>query len=301
MSILTSMVHCGNTGDVIASLPSIRQFYVKTGIKPILYLVKDHPAEYYEGATHPVRNDEGNFVSLNAEMIRMLIPLLKEQDYIADVIQIEIGDIVFAQQYAETTDGKRHINLSYIRDTFCNIPYGDIRRWYFMIYPDFTCDLSKQYIHVPSTEKNIAKDKIIICRTERYTNNELNYSFLKEYEDNLVFAGTTREWNNFCMNFDLEIKKLHVENFLELAQGLEQSKGLISNQTMIFQIAEGLKMPRAVEICSYAPNVIPTGENAFDYLHQVPLEVYFHTMNGTYNEYVKKLSDKKNAGNEPAL
>lgn len=300
MSILTSMVHCGNTGDTIAALPSIRQYYRKTGIKPTLYLVKDHPAEYYEGAVHPVKDEEGKYVSLNADMINKLIPLLKLQPYIGEVKMLEIGEIVFAKQYAETTDGQRHINLSFIRDTFCNIPYGDIRRWYFMIYPDFTCDLSERYIDVPDAEKDWAKGKIIICRTDRYTNSQLDYSFLKEYQDNLVFAGTVREYNNFCMNFDLEIPKLHDTNFLELAQALKQSNGLISNQTMIFQIAEGLKIPRAVEICSYAPNVIPTGENAYDFLAQGALEVHFHTMNGTYDKYVAGIMAKKDAGLLPA-
>lgn len=301
MSILTSMVHCGNTGDVIASLPSIRQFYRKTSIKPTLYLVKDHPAEYYSKEVHhPVSNDKGEFVSLNGDMINKLIPLLECQNYIKEVKPMEIGTLVFAQQYAETMDGQRHINLSFIRDQFCNIPYGDIRRWYFMIYPDFTCDLSERYIDIPDSGKDLAKGKIIICRTDRYTNPNLDYSFLKPYEDNLVFAGTVREYNNFCMTFDLEIPKLHDNNFLELAQALKQSKGLISNQTMIFQIAEGLKIPRAVEICSFAPNVIPTGENAFDYLAQGALEVHFHNLNGTYEKYVADIMAKKDAGLLPA-
>lgn len=298
--ILKSMVHAGNAGDTIASLPAIRQFYKKTGIKPLLYLVKNHPARYIEGTTHPVKDENGNFVSLNEGMIRMLIPLIKKQDYIEDVQELDINDIVFAKDFAETKDGKRHINLSFIRDTFCNIPYGDIRRWYFYPYPDLTCDLSKQYIHVEDLDKDVAKNKIVICRTERYTSPHMDYSFLKKYQDDLVFAGTTREWNNFCMNFDLEIKKINVDDFYELAQILKQSKGLISNQTMIFQIAEGLKIPRAVEICTHAPNVIPIGEFAYDYLDSMSLQVHFHNLNGTYNEFVKEMGERKKAGTLPA-
>lgn len=289
---LNSFVHCGNTGDAIASLPAIREFYKKTGIKPVLYLVKDHPAKYYEGATHPVKNDNGEFVSFNAEMIKLLSPLIKAQPYIEDVREIHIGDVEFVREYAEFKDGSRAINLSWIRDRFCNIPYGDIRRWYFMILPELSTDLSVKYIDVANSEKDIAKNKIIICRTERYQNEVIDYSFLKPYEDDLLFAGTMREYNNFCMNFDLNIKKLAISDFYELAQALQQSKGLISNQTMIFQIAEGLKIPRVVEICSYAPNVIPVGENAFDFLDQVALEVYFHTLNGTMAEFVKNYKPK---------
>lgn len=274
--VTKTMAHFGNTGDILASLPAMREFYVKTGIKPTLYLVKDHPAEYYTGAVHPVKNEAGQNVSLNEGMISMLIPLLKEQDYLQDVLIKESVDY-----NPEEID----VNLSFTRDNFCNIPFGDIRRWYFYCFPDLACDLSKQYIHVPDSEKDLAKGKIIICRTERYQNETLDYSFLKEYEDDLLFSGTMREYNNFCMQFDINIRKLSISNFLELAQAIKQAKALMSNQTMIFQIAEGLKTPRVVELCSYAPNVIPTGEMAFDFYSQTALEMYFHTLNGTYGSY----------------
>lgn len=255
-----NFAHFGNTGDVISSLPALKEFYRKTGVKPTLYLVKDHPAVYYEGSVHPVKNDKGENVSLNADMINMLIPLLKEQPYLLDV-KTHTGEPI-------------HVNLSAIRDTFCNIPFGDIRRWYFYVYPDLACDLTQQYIEVPDTEKDLAKGKLIVCRTERYQNPNIDYSFLKKHENELVFAGTMREWNGFTMTYGLQIPKLPVNNFLELAQALKQSKGLLSNQTMIFQIAEGLKIPRIVELCSFAPNVIPVGEDAFDFYAQVGLEYY---------------------------
>lgn len=289
---LNSFVHCGNTGDAIASLPAIREYYKKTGIKPILYLVKDHPAKYYEGATHPVKNDNGEFVSFNAEMIKLLSPLIKAQPYIEDVREVHIGEVEFVREYAEFKDGSRAINLSWIRDRFCNIPYGDIRRWYFMILPELSTDLSVKYLDVSDSQKDLAKGKIIITRTERYRNEQIDYSFLRPYEDSLLFSGTMREYNNFCMQSDLNIQKLNTADFYELAQALQQSKGLISNQTMIFQIAEGLKIPRVVEICPDAPNVIPVGENAFDFLDQVALEVYFHTLNGTMAEFVKNYKPK---------
>lgn len=271
---ITNFSHAGNTGDVIASLPALRQFYRKTGRKPILFLVKDHPAEYYEGATHPVKDENGNYVSLNKQMIDMLIPLLKCQDYLEDVKETTAFDMDMALTPEECNENNIHINLSKIRDTFCNIPNGAIQRWYFYVYPDLACDLTEKWLYVQDAEKNYAKDKLIVARTERYLNENIDYSFLKKYEDDLLFAGTMREYNNFCMNFDLCIPKLHIENFLQLAQALKQSKGLLSNQTMIFQIAEGLKIPRIVELCAHAPNVIPMGEYAYDFYAQLAVENY---------------------------
>jgi len=281
MGAIKNFGHAGNTGDVLAALPALREYYTKTGIKPVLYLIKDHPAVYYEGAVHPVKDEIGNYVSLNQNMIDLLTPLLKEQDYLEDVRWIDVNDDSDVVQ----------VNLSKIRDSGINTAFGDLRRWYFYILPELACDLSKQYIHVPDTDKDIAKGKTIICRTERYNNQLIDYSFLKEYEDDLVFSGTMREYNSFCMNFDLYIPKLNVENFLELAQALKQSNGLISNQTMIFQIAEGLKIPRAVEIYREAQNVIPIGEKAFDFMQTTGGEYYFHIINGTLDKFIDKIKN----------
>lgn len=277
--IKNKFAHFGNCGDVLASLPAIKEFYKKTKIKPILYLVKDHPAIYYEGCVHPIKDDKGNHVSLNETMVKMLIPLLKEQDYLEDVKEWDGEEIDF--------------NLSKIRDTNVNCPYGDLRRWYFYIFPELACDLSKKYLYVPDALKNLAKEKIIVCRTERYLNEKIDYSFLKPYENDIVFAGTNQEHTIFCNQFNLKIDKLEVNDFLELAQALRQSKFLLSNQTMIFQIAEGLKIPRIVELCHFAPNVIPVGENAFDFYAQIGLEYYFHTLNGTIEDFKGKFKNSQ--------
>jgi len=255
-----SFIHFGNTGDVIASLPAIREFYVKSGVKPDIFLKSGHKAEYYEGATHPVLDEKGETVSLNDYMIEMLIPLLEAQHYIKSVSK-------FDGQHID-------LNLSLIRNNFVNMPFGDIRRWYFYIFHDLACNLSEQYISVKDTWWDFAKQKLIVCRTERYINFHISYKFLRDYEDELVFAGTDYELEKFNKENGLSLKKLEVKSFFELAQALKQSKGLLSNQTMIFQIAEGLKIPRIVELCHFAPNVIPVGENAFDFYSQTAVEYY---------------------------
>jgi len=157
------------------------------------------------------------------------------------------------------------------------------------VYPDLTCDLSKVWLTVPDAEKDLAKGKIIITRSERYRNESIDYSFLKPYEDDLLFCGTMREYNNFCMSYDLNIRKLTITNFLELAQAIKQCKFHISNQTQAAQLSAGLKIPRIVEICSFAQNVIPIGENAYDFLAQKGLEYPFHALNGTKAEYIAKV------------
>lgn len=269
MEIKNTFLSSGNTGDTIAAIPAMREFYRKTGIKPILYLRKDVEAFYYEGAVHPIKSSEtGKNVMLNQQMIDLLIPLLKAQPFLEDV--------------KVWTDEEIGCDLDQIRETNVGMPSLSINRWYFYVYPDLACDLSKPWLEVPDSDKDLAKGKVIITRTERYTNPNIDYSFLKPFEDELIFSGTTREWNNFCMSYDLNVKKLHVDNFLTLAQAIKQSRFHITNQTMANQISQGIFHPSILEVCSFAPNCIQIGEDRYDFMAQAGLEYYFTGLSKKY-------------------
>jgi hypothetical protein len=261
-----NLLHKGNSGDIISALPAIREIFKKMGQKPNLYLYEDHPAIYYDGATHPVKDEDGKDVSLNEYMISMLIPLLRAQPYIGEVKKFE----------EEVID----VDLSYIRDGYVNMPYSQLQRCYFYLYPDLACDLSKSYIELPETKKDFAIGKIIINRTQRYNNNLINYSFLKEYEDSLLFAGTEFEHMIFCEQFGLDFPRLQISDFLELAQALLQSRFFIGGQSFCYQISEGLKIPRILELCNFAPNCLVIGELAYDFYHQGALEYYVSELAG---------------------
>lgn len=271
----SSFLHSGTIGDVWAAIPAMREFTKQTGKKVVLYLEKEHPAEYYVGATHPTRSADGKMVMLNQKMIDMMIPLLKEQSFIEDVRVWDNEEI--------------NVDLNTIRTSFVNLPWGCISRWYFYVFPDLACDLTGTWLEVPDTEKDFCKGKILINRTERYTNSQIDYSFLKPYEDDCVFLGTMREYNIFCMSYDLNIRKGHVETFLEYAQAVKQCKFYLSNQSQGFQLAQALKKPRIVELCSAAQNVIPIGEDAYDFFYQKGLEYYFHKLNGTLEGFVQQM------------
>jgi hypothetical protein len=131
---------------------------------------------------------------------------------------------------------------------------------------------------VPDTDRDLCTGKVLINRTDRYTNPNINYEFLKKYEDECRFIGTQREWNNLCMQNDLNIRKLHVDNFLEYAQAVKQSKFYISNQSQGFQLAQGLMHPRLLEACPWASNVIVYGEHAYDFINQMGLEYHFDVL-----------------------
>lgn len=257
-----SFSHSGTIGDVIAALPAIKQGVAASGKPAVLYL--KNGVEYvqpYKGTVHPTKDESGLMVMLNTNVIEMLIPLIAAQPYIKEVKQYD----------GEPID----VDLDMIRETYCGIPVFPIQRWYFIVFPQLSCDLSIPWLDIPDGEKDFASGKVIVNRTERYQNTNMNYSFLKEYEDDILFFGTMREYNLFCMQFNLNIRKLHIKNFLELAQAIKQSKFYLGNQSMGFQVAEGMKHNRIVELFSPAPNVTPQGAKGYDFLAQNGLEYYF--------------------------
>lgn len=285
---ITNFSATGNIGDCWASIPAMRQHFINTGKKIDLYLFKNVPAFYYEGAVHPTKDENGGNCMLNQKMIDMMTPLLKAQNFINEVYSVDYSEY-------ETYKDKIHVHLEWFRENNIGMPNFSINRWYFYVFPDLTCDLSGEWLDVPYSDNSHYSDKIIITRSERYTNPNIDYSFLKPYEDNLLFCGTMREYNIFCMTYDLNVRKLHINNFLELAQAIQGCKFHISNQTQAFQLSEGQKIPRILELCTYAPNVIPIGENAYDFHNQLGLEYAFHKLNGTTEGFFEKIRTEQKA------
>lgn len=281
MSEFTSFLHSGSIGDVHASIPAMREYHRVNGSRIILYLQKDLRSDYH-GFTHPTRDVDGNKCLLNEQVINMMIPLYKAQSFIEDC-KVWNGELI-------------SIDLNEIRRQYAGMPNFPIQRWYFYIYPDLSCDLSGVWIEVPDSDKDLAKDKIIITRTERYQNQFRSYSFLKPFENEILFCGTNKEYNLFNMDFDLNVGRLEINDFLELAQALKQCKFHMSNQTQAFQLSEGIKIPRIVELYQDAPNVIPIGKDAYDFFTQNALEYYFHKLygKGGDKEYIEQYMESTN-------
>lgn len=251
--------HSVNLGDLYSLLPSLKQIHATYGLKADMYQRLNMKGEYYQGATHPTTSN-GSQVTMNQKMFDMAKPLIKFQPYVHD-FKVWEGEEV-------------KINFDDMRSKFINLPMGSINRWSFYCFPDMACDLTKKWLEVPNAIDERTQDKIIINFTERYRNNLITYFFLKEYESELVFTGTKHEHELFCEEWKLDIPYLEVENFLELAIAINSCAFFLGNQSSAFQLAEGLKKPRIVELCSFAPNVIPFGEHGYDFYHQFGVEFY---------------------------
>ncbi|HEY4322833.1 MAG TPA: hypothetical protein VGN20_02575 [Mucilaginibacter sp.] len=247
--------HSGNIGDIIYALPTIKKIYELTGIQINLYLKLGQPRILPQYMSHPLGS-----VMLNQKMVDMLSPLISSQSYIE---KCEVYDNQFI-----------HINLDVFRSQAIPLDKANIARWCGYI-TGVTPELWKSSITVtPNVEY---KNNIVIARSERYRNLSISYSFLKKY-DNLIFVGIKSEYDDLRKSVPgLQWKQ--VNDFLGLAQIIAGCKFFIGNQSFPFAIAEGLKVPRVLEAYYEMPNVIPEGENAYDFFFQEHFESLVDNLN----------------------
>jgi len=265
-------------GDLISYLAGIRQIWKETGQKAIIYQLLNIVGEGIYGFPQPFKNAKGESILMGKEMFDNLKPLIEAQEYV--------------EKYIEYKGGNVHIDLDKLRgEIFTNQPLGSLAKYPSYGFPQMACDLSEIVLNIPvkkitdnyniewGGEKYIPVDGfenyVVINFTNRYRNNFINYFFLKQYENRIIFCGLNDEYDFFCKKWDLEIPLLKVLNFLELGQAINNCKFFLSNASMCFQIAEALKVPRILEIYKHLPNVIPVGKDAYDVHNQSAIEFYF--------------------------
>lgn len=260
-----SYLHNCNVGDLTGALAGMRQAYQDYGKKAIIYQQLDVPGQYYEGAIHSVKDDHGVQVTMNRKMFDMMRPLLLAQEYVEDFIVWNVEE-----------PPKIDIDLTVIRGKVdVNIPYGALPSWTLLAYPPMACDLSQPWITVPDGDDDL-EGVILINRTQRYLRPKIKYGFLKDYRDDILFIGTEKEHALFCNEHNLNLPRLEVDNFLDLAQVMKKCRFMVGNQSFPWNLANAMGVPRILEMCSFAPNCQPFyGPNNYGFLHQVPLQFYF--------------------------
>ena len=163
-----SFLHSGHLGDIINSLPLIKEIskskecnlYIQYNKKILNNLDQKHPF--------------GNFY-LSEYAAKKIIPLLKKQKYLKKVSIYDQTPI--------------DIDLDFFRDLGLNFNIDSIR-WYFHLAASH-CDLTKPYVFV--NEHKYINNKIVILRSMRRQNKLINYKFLNDYKD-LLFIGLKDEY-----------------------------------------------------------------------------------------------------------
>lgn len=233
--------HSGASGDILYSLPAIKKACEIHDKDAVLFIKVNAP----NIGTNPAFKHAYGDVMLNDYAYKMLKPLLMEFDFISDVIPY--------------TNQKVDYDLDKFRSIGMNLAAYDIKRWYALAYPELSgIDCSEKILYLDTSPG----DYIVVNRTERYQNPNIDYSILNNLLTPIYFTGSEYEYRKF--SDIVQCKYIKVNNFLELAKVINNSKLFIGNQSMNFSIAESLKCKRALEICFYAPNVIPAGGEYYE-------------------------------------
>lgn len=238
--------HSGNAGDILYSLFSITQ-------ECIYYIHLDQPADY-AGRVHPLGN-----VMMNRKMFDMIVPLLLKSPYITEVKEYKGEQVDY--------------DLDIFRTAPIDLGRGNIKHWYYQIYPELTP-------HVPFTplrgikpfyyEASHTRAYVVVNRTFRYRNPDIRYKCLNSLDIPILFMGMEDEFQDFQLRVP---KAIHhkVNDLLEAAQVIAGATIFIGNQSMMFAIAELLKVPRILEVYKHAPNVIPEGGKFYEVINEANL------------------------------
>lgn len=266
-----SVKHSFPAGDLLALLPGLRRVCYDNNSMVNIYQRVNLPygdmTGAYMGASYSIKDDNNVPVTMNTQLFQALSPLLLYQEYVAT--------------FLEWDNHETNFDFDVLRMQDTTMPYGSLNRHAMYIFPDMATDLSKKWLTIPDKTDERAKGKILINRTERYNNMLISYNFLREYGDNVLFVGLPNEHKIFCEQNNLNIERLEAKDYLEIAIALQSCKFYIGGQSSIFQVAEGLKINRVLEVCKPIPNVIGSGPGFYDFLNQHALQ-YF--VNKLFNE-----------------
>jgi hypothetical protein len=233
--------HSGNAGDIIYSLNAIRSACELHDMDAVLFLKLDEPIVLHPMFKHPLGG-----VMLNKYMFENLKPLLLELDFIYDVMLY--------------TNQKVDYDLDLFRRVGFNLGAGDIKRWYLYAYPELQKNYSDNHFFLSQIRYD---DYIVVNRSERYNNGQVDYSILNKVDLPIYFVGTETEYNLMKAKvWDLQHKK--VKDFSELKDFISASKLFIGNQSMCYAIAEQTGCNRLLEVYFNCPNVITKGYEMFN-------------------------------------
>jgi len=244
----TDFSHDGHLGDIVYSLLAMKSIH-EAHKKKINYYIKSdvENASFLKG--HP----SGGNVMISEGSFRFISPLVLSQNY--------INKTFYAKQKEISQDVT---DLSLFRNGFVNTSSGLITDWYSKAF-GIEMNLASKWLEVRKKHPQYA-DALIISRSTRYLNQSIDYSFLK-YIKKVFFIGSIDEYEIFKKRFKLNnLKFIKVKDALHAAEIINSCKCFVGNQSLFFSIAEGLKVPRALEVYEPAPNVIPLGKDCISFL-----------------------------------
>ncbi len=230
---LLSAIHSGNAGDILYSLPSIRALGVRHVILNVFR------------SFDPLRK-------LTREAADALVPLLMAQDYIDRVTVVQAG--VPLEGIDSTC-----INVDYVLDRF---RHHDIDRNHLMYAHARAMGVDiDPNIPFLSVSPCAEEPGVVICLTPRYRG--LSEEFIRDvarYFEHITLVAIPEEWQTIS-GLAGEVRKC--KDFLEMARLIQSARLFIGNPSLASAIAEGLKVPRIIDLPLSLANAFPIGPRGY--------------------------------------
>lgn len=190
-----------------------------------------------------------------------------------------VGDILKLQPYIKKCMVERKIpfgnfgalDLGIIRKGRVDMAKGDIvYRYHFLRRLPQYYNSESPWLVLGDYDENkysFAKGKIIVFRSSRYRNTNVDFSILKKYADKCIYVGTENEYTSFKESTKCNMP-LYKGTFIDIARVMSKCAFVVGNQTFFFSLAEALKVPRICEMSSMVPDVIPRGKWGNEFIDQ---------------------------------
>jgi hypothetical protein len=226
--------HTGDLGDIIASLPIIREM---GGGKLVI-----SDAQFPLGF--------GPRETLRGKRFEALQPIVKAAPYLTD---IEWHDN--PQRFIT------HDIASFRRDYWK--PYETLVQWQSRYFDLPMPDAPAPWLHVPNPKMH---NKIVVGRTARYHTSFFPWRLIVDkYAKDILFVGLPTEYGSFLTAAKVAVDYHKTNNLLEAAEIIAGSRLFIGGQSVLFWIAAGLGHPLIQETCEWlvCRNSIIPRANAF--------------------------------------
>ena len=232
---LKSCIHSGNAGDIVYSLPTVREL----------------------GANHYIINlcSDRGFGGRNIDFstARALAPLLLSQPYIKRVTILSSNiPLEYLDQPMEGVD----IILDRFR--LHEPPKHHLALCHAMAFGVYV-NLYEKWLHVDVEKSD--KNYIVLCLSPRYRSQSKEYWLdVLSGLDNVTAIGVPEEFH--CVA-GITADFVTCNDFLEMARMIQGCRLYIGNPSLPYAIAEGLKVPRMVELPTEPLNAYPIGRSGY--------------------------------------
>ncbi len=274
-----TILHSGDMGDMVASLPVAKELFETTG-KKTRYLLDTHGGL---GINDPVTNDliykstNGRGLKFNKTSFDFIKPLLDVQPYICEV-----------REYVHDEDKDAvDLNMNFFRvitssQKMNEILYGNLL-YSSQIAANLVFGYKGPFITVPKVEnppENFHMERGgIVARSNRcHSSQVFLQSFLPLFLHDFKFVGTDLEYESFIDAVSIEscrdrLPHAKVANALEMAQMIDLASMVVVNSTLLFWIALGMEKPIIHELNSswYVRNSITPD---YRYIHYIRNDKY---------------------------